>query len=151
MSEAANSSPAPVGWRESLERSKAQNAAGQTVPLLPILDRLRASAEHLEAEMGIPLTRRSRTVSVIALTPEASAHLDEFERYYIEQQRPQVVRNLSHFLAEASLVILNAPRRGLPALPARVATRPPGEKTEIAASRKLTFAPAKQVKNAIAG
>ena len=53
MSEAANSSRAPPGWRESLERSKAQIAAGQTVPLLPVLDRLRASAERLEAEMGV--------------------------------------------------------------------------------------------------
>ena len=53
MSEAANSSPAPAGWRESLERSKAQIAAGQILPLLPVLDRLRVSAERLEAEMGI--------------------------------------------------------------------------------------------------
>ena len=54
MSEAANPSRAPAGWREALERSKAQIVAGQTVPLLPILDRLRVSAERLEAEMGIP-------------------------------------------------------------------------------------------------
>ena len=52
---------------------------------------------------------------MIALAPEASAQLDEFERYYTEQQRPQALRNLGHSLAEASLVILNAPRRGLPA------------------------------------
>ncbi len=52
---------------------------------------------------------------MIALTPEASAQLDEFERYYVEQQRPQALRNLGHALAEASLVILNAPQRGLPA------------------------------------
>jgi len=37
-----------TGWNESLARSKAQIEAGQTVPLLPILDRLRASAERLE-------------------------------------------------------------------------------------------------------
>ncbi len=53
MSEAANPSQVPIGWRESLKRSKAQIAAGQSVPLLPVLDRLRASAEHLEAEMGV--------------------------------------------------------------------------------------------------
>lgn len=53
MSEAANPSRVPAGWLESLERSKAQLAAGQTVPLLPVLDRLRASAERLEAEMGV--------------------------------------------------------------------------------------------------
>jgi len=53
MSEAANPSQVPIGWRESLERSKAQIASGQSVPLLPILDRLRASAENLEAEMGV--------------------------------------------------------------------------------------------------
>ena len=51
---------------------------------------------------------------MIALTPEASAQLDEFERYHIEQQRPQALRNLGHSLAEASLIILNAPQRGLP-------------------------------------
>ena len=44
---------APADWLQSLERSKAQIAAGQTVPLLPILDRLRSSAEHLETKMGV--------------------------------------------------------------------------------------------------
>jgi hypothetical protein len=44
---------APAGWLESLERSKAQIAAGQSVPLLPVLDRLRASAERLEAEQAL--------------------------------------------------------------------------------------------------
>ena len=43
----------PAAWRESLERSKAQIAAGEAVPLLPVLDRLRAAAERLEAEQGI--------------------------------------------------------------------------------------------------
>ena len=52
---------------------------------------------------------------MIALTPEAKTQLEEFERYYIEQRRPQALRNLGHSLAEASLVILNAPRRGLAA------------------------------------
>ena len=53
MSEAADPFPSPAGWRDSLERSKAQIAAGQTIALLPILDRLRASAERLETEMGV--------------------------------------------------------------------------------------------------
>jgi hypothetical protein len=42
-----------AGWSESLKRSKAQIAAGDTVPLLPVLDRLRATAERIEAEQGI--------------------------------------------------------------------------------------------------
>jgi len=45
--------PGPAGWQESLARSKEQIAAGERVPLLPVLDRLRASAERLEAEQGI--------------------------------------------------------------------------------------------------
>ena len=53
MSEASHTSRPPAEWRDSLERSKAQIAAGQTMPLLPVLDQLRATAEHLELEMGI--------------------------------------------------------------------------------------------------
>ncbi len=53
MLDPANRTAAPVEWLESLARSKAQIATGQTVPLLPILDRLRASAERLEAEQGL--------------------------------------------------------------------------------------------------
>lgn len=49
MASTAPRASAPAGWLESLARSKAQIAAGQTVPLLPLLDRLRASAERLEA------------------------------------------------------------------------------------------------------
>lgn len=49
MSNTANRAEAPAGWLESLAHSKAEIAAGQTVPLLPILDRLRASADKLEA------------------------------------------------------------------------------------------------------
>ena len=52
---------------------------------------------------------------MIALTPEASAQVDAFERFYIEKGRPQALRNLGHALAEASLIIANAPERGLPA------------------------------------
>ena len=52
---------------------------------------------------------------MIALTPEASAQVEALERFYIEKERPQALRNLGHALAEASLIILNAPERGLPA------------------------------------
>ena len=53
MSEASQTPRALTKWLECLERGKAQIAAGQTVPLLPILDQLRASAERLEVEMGV--------------------------------------------------------------------------------------------------
>jgi hypothetical protein len=53
MPKASQTPRASATWLESLERSKAQIAAGQTVPLLPVLDQLRAAAERLEAEMGV--------------------------------------------------------------------------------------------------
>ncbi len=53
MKEPEAAAAAPAGWRESLERSKAQIAAGEAVPLLPVLDRLRAAAERIEAEQGV--------------------------------------------------------------------------------------------------
>ena len=49
---------------------------------------------------------------MIGLTPEASAQVDALERFYIDKQRPQALRNLGHALAEASLIIINAPERG---------------------------------------
>ena len=52
---------------------------------------------------------------MIALTPEAKVQIEAFQSYYVEQQRPQAIRNLGHSLAEASLVILNAPQLGLAA------------------------------------
>ena len=52
---------------------------------------------------------------MIALTPEASAQIDRLEQFYIDKQRPQALRNLGHALAEASLIITNAPESGLPA------------------------------------
>jgi hypothetical protein len=52
---------------------------------------------------------------LIALTPEASVQVEALERFYIDKQRPQALRNLGHALAEASLIITNAPWRGLPA------------------------------------
>jgi hypothetical protein len=39
----------PHWIQESLERSEAQIAAGETVPLEPVLDRLRASIARMEA------------------------------------------------------------------------------------------------------
>jgi len=53
MSEVSHPRRVPNQWLESMERSKAQIATGQTVPLLPVLDRLRESAERLEAEMDV--------------------------------------------------------------------------------------------------
>jgi hypothetical protein len=52
---------------------------------------------------------------VIALFPEASVQLAALERFYIGKQRPQALRKLNHSLAEASLIIVNSPDRGLPA------------------------------------
>jgi hypothetical protein len=54
MSSTADRATVPAGWVESLERSKAQIAAGVTVPLIPILDRLRGSAERLEVADNRP-------------------------------------------------------------------------------------------------
>jgi len=53
MTESSVTPPPPADWQESLVRSKAEIAAGESVPLLPILDRLRAAAERLEAEQGV--------------------------------------------------------------------------------------------------
>ncbi len=53
MSEVPQIPRAPTKWLESLERSRAQIAAGQTLLLLPVLDQLRAAAERLEADMGL--------------------------------------------------------------------------------------------------
>jgi len=50
---------------------------------------------------------------VIALSPEATAHVSALKNFYSERQRPQALRNLSHALATASLIILNAPERGM--------------------------------------
>ncbi len=42
--------PVPAGWLESLERSEAQIAAGQTVPLNPVLNLMRESIARMEAK-----------------------------------------------------------------------------------------------------
>ena len=44
MNDGCNRIAGPVGWVDSLMRSKAEIAAGATVPLVPILERLWASA-----------------------------------------------------------------------------------------------------------
>lgn len=41
--------PPPVGWLEALERSEADLAAGRTVPLEPVLERMRDSIKRMEA------------------------------------------------------------------------------------------------------
>ena len=40
-------------WAAELEESKREIVNGEVVPLMPILDRLRAAAERLEAELGV--------------------------------------------------------------------------------------------------
>ena len=50
---------------------------------------------------------------MIALTPEAAAQVATLECFYIDRQRATALRNLGHALAEASLIILNAPERGI--------------------------------------
>ncbi len=39
----------PADWLESLERSEADLAAGRTVPLEPVLERMRDSIKRMEA------------------------------------------------------------------------------------------------------
>jgi hypothetical protein len=49
------------GWLvESLERSEAQIAAGQIVPLEPVLDRLRASIARMRAGEARPARKTAR-------------------------------------------------------------------------------------------
>jgi hypothetical protein len=43
----------PPGWLiEALDRSEAQIASGQTVPLEPVLDRLKASIARMSAQVS---------------------------------------------------------------------------------------------------
>lgn len=45
----------PAGWIDAMDESDAQLAAGQTVPLEPLLDELRQAAAQLEAKLaGLP-------------------------------------------------------------------------------------------------
>jgi len=49
--------PVPESIAESLARSEAQIAAGETVPLEPVLDRLRASIARMQVDEKLePLT-----------------------------------------------------------------------------------------------
>ncbi len=52
MTRTTDRAPAPPGWAEALAESEAQVAAGLTVPLEPVLDRLRASAERMETRQA---------------------------------------------------------------------------------------------------
>lgn len=48
----------PPGWlAELLERSEEQIAAGQTVPLEPVLNRLRASIDRIKGKRQTPALR----------------------------------------------------------------------------------------------
>ena len=49
---------------------------------------------------------------MIAVSPEASAQIAALELFYVEKGRSQALRNLAHALAEASLIITNAPESG---------------------------------------
>jgi len=52
--------PVPESIADSLARSEAQIAAGQTVPLEPVLDRIRASIARMRAdEKPKPLTPKA--------------------------------------------------------------------------------------------
>ena len=44
--------PGPAGWLEALERSEADLAAGRTVPLEPVLARMRESIKCMEARQA---------------------------------------------------------------------------------------------------
>ena len=44
--------PAPAGWLEALERSEADLAAGRTVPLEPVLARMRESIKRMKARQA---------------------------------------------------------------------------------------------------
>ncbi len=46
----AQTRAAPAGWLEALERSEAQLARGETVPLEPVLERLRATIARMDAK-----------------------------------------------------------------------------------------------------
>ena len=47
----------PAGWLESLERSEAELAAGQTVPMETVMRKLRESAARLEKKRKPPRSR----------------------------------------------------------------------------------------------
>ena len=58
MDDTKNSNPA--GWLDSLARSKAQIEAGQSVPIEPVLDRLRSSIARMEARQAAQAKRVAR-------------------------------------------------------------------------------------------
>jgi len=51
----------PPDWViDSLERSEAQIAKGETVPLEPVLDRLRASIARMKTKGSVPAPKSAR-------------------------------------------------------------------------------------------
>jgi len=50
MNKVERHNTAPPAWVDSLDRSKAQIDAGQTVPVEPVLQRLRESLARMEAK-----------------------------------------------------------------------------------------------------
>ncbi len=50
----------PAHWLEALERSEADVAAGRTVPLEPVLARLRESIERMEARQAAQDAKATR-------------------------------------------------------------------------------------------
>ena len=77
-----------------------------------------------------PKARRHKALgpALIALTPEADAQVEALEQFHIDRHRPEAMRNLDHALADASLVILDTPKRG---------TDAPGPYPDLAASGLL--------------
>lgn len=51
MDHLADDRKTPPSWTETLDESEAQIAAGQTVSLEPVLERLRTGAERIEARL----------------------------------------------------------------------------------------------------
>lgn len=47
----------PPGWIKALEESEAQIAAGRTLPLEPVLERLNTGAERIEARLKVKADR----------------------------------------------------------------------------------------------
>jgi hypothetical protein len=43
----------PAAWQETLVRSKAQAERGESVPLEPFMDRLRASIDHMKTARAL--------------------------------------------------------------------------------------------------
>eukprot|EP01037_Dinobryon_pediforme_P017868 gene17868-18097_t len=94
--------PVPESITASLARSEAQIAAGQTVPLEPVLDRLRSSIARMQAdEQHKPATPK--------------AQLDALIVHYEALGRIEASINLLTALERAKARISTTPEAGLPA------------------------------------